>query len=118
MYDHIRHNLLCATTGQSRSKIKFYDYFIILFDQKCTCKLGNRNFIMHYGIIFRYRFTCGIKTMVRIIIIFWHKVVQTSLVVYAIAYGKSFKVSHHAAGSILMRSSITCNSCSERDLIC
>lgn len=35
--------------------------------------------------------------------------------VCATAYGKSFNVSRCAAGSILMRSSITCNSCSEKE---
>lgn len=38
-----------------------------------------------------------------------------STAVCATAYGKSFNVSRCAAGSILMRSSITCNSCSEKE---
>ena len=46
----------------------------------------------------------------------WHEASGTGFVGgLCHAYGKSFKVSRRAAGSILMRSSITCNSCSERE---
>ena len=48
--------------------------------------------------------------------VFGIECVDTAVVaVYAVAYGKSFRMGLCAAGSILMRSSITCNSCLEKE---